>query len=124
MAWLRSGAILFMTAKTVLIGAAVSALNRQRTRDPPRKRFSDLALPRESASDLDQLEHLAACAEASGSKPAKSPGAAVERYREVPLYEAALLTVDPSDDAPKSFERAPEFENVVASPPERVPLRG
>ena len=56
------------------------------------------------ASSLDQLEHLTACAEASGGKPAKSPGAAVERYREVPLYEAALLTVDPSDDAPKSFE--------------------
>jgi hypothetical protein len=66
--------------------------------------FRSRPAPRESASGLDQLEHLPACAKASGGKPAKSPGAAVERYREVPLYEAALLAVDPSDDAPKSFE--------------------
>jgi hypothetical protein len=66
-------------------------------------------LSRESTSGLDQLKHLTARAKASGGEPAKSTGAAVERYREVPLYEAALLTVDPADDAPKSFKRALEF---------------
>ena len=105
MAWLRPGAILFMTAKTVLIGGgSVCFKPATDARSAAQAVFRSRPVPRESASDLDQLEHLAACAEASGSKPAKSPGAAVERYREVPLYEAALLTVDPSDDAPKSFE--------------------
>src|ERR1700741_3150473 len=71
----------------------------------------------ESASALDRLDHLTACAEASGGEPAKLPGAAVERYREVPLYEAALLTIDASYDAPKTFERTPELENISPPPP-------
>ena len=75
------------------------------------------------ASGLDQLQHLTACTEARSNKPAKLSGGAVERYSEVSLYNAALLTVNPSDDALKSFERGAERENVVASPPESVPLR-
>ena len=55
-------------------------------------------------SGLDQLKHLSTRPEASSRKSTKWPGATVERYGEVSLDEAALLTVDPSDDASKPFE--------------------
>src|SRR6516165_8362713 len=55
-------------------------------------------------SGLDKLKRLSARPKASSRKSAKWPGATVERYGEVSLDEAALLTVDASNDASKPFE--------------------
>src|SRR5580704_10711964 len=75
-------------------------------------------------SRLHQLDHLAIGTEASSEQPAGSPAAAIERYRELMLDEASLLAVDPADDTSKPRKRGIHIENVVLSPPERVPLCG
>ena len=51
-------------------------------------------------------------------------GAAVDGHGKLALDDTAPVPVDASDDAPETFERRLQFEDVLTPPPEGVSLRG
>src|SRR6266852_2383996 len=73
---------------------------------------------------LEPLQHRAIGGEGGGEQRAAAAGAGVERDREFTLDETTHLPVEAADHPAKAVERRGKIEDVPASPPEGVALRG